>query len=122
MAVANRLKAFWNRADTLTKWKLQVFDAIIRSKLLYGLECIQLTPVEQDKLNAFQMKGIRRIFITPPTHIDRQWQNKKVWGNNRNDAGKHIFKFMDMWTKQRFRLLGHLLRATEDDPLHKVLL
>ena len=42
-ATANKLKIFWNKANTGSKWKLQVLDAVIRSKLLYGLETIQLT-------------------------------------------------------------------------------
>ena len=41
---ANKLKIFWNKADTSIKWKLQAYDAIIKSKLLYGLETIELLP------------------------------------------------------------------------------
>ena len=33
-----------------------VFDAVVRSMLLYGLECIQLTQVEQNKIDALQIK------------------------------------------------------------------
>ena len=43
----NKLKLFWNKANTEISWKLQVFNAIIRSKLLYGLETIQLTNAEK---------------------------------------------------------------------------
>ena len=38
IATANRLKLFWQKARTSVKWKIQVFHAIIRSKLLYGLD------------------------------------------------------------------------------------
>jgi hypothetical protein len=55
-----------------------VYDAIIKRQPLYGLETIQLTQPEQQKLNAFQMKGLRRILNIPPTSIDRSWTNKKV--------------------------------------------
>ena len=60
------------------KWKLQVYDAVIRYKLLYGLECIQLTQAELDRIDAFQMKGIRRILGIPPTFIDRTQETKKI--------------------------------------------
>ena len=43
IATANRMKLFWTKANTSVKWKIQVFNAIIR---LYGLECIQLTTSE----------------------------------------------------------------------------
>ena len=120
IVTANKLKLFWNKADTTVKWKLQVYDAIIRSKLLYGLECIQLANVEQDKLNAFQMKGIRRILKIPPTEIDRQWTNKKVWDKATEESGKYILKFTEMWYRQKYKRLGHLLRSEPDNPLHRV--
>ena len=49
----------------------EYINAIIKSKLLYGLECIQLTEAELKSINAFHMKGLRRIIKAPPTHIDR---------------------------------------------------
>ena len=53
---AKRMNIFWNKANTSSKWKLQVFNAIVSSKILYGLESIQLTQDELNKLDAFQMK------------------------------------------------------------------
>lgn len=119
-ATCNRLKIFWRKAKTTTKWKIQVFDAVIRSKLLYSLECIQLTTAEQDRIDAFQTKGLRRILDIPPTHIDRYWTNERVriLASERN--GKPIFFFTEMWQKQKFALLGHLLRTDINDPLHQV--
>ena len=37
-----------------------------------------VTKVEQNRLDAFQNKGLRRICGIPPTHIDRTATNKKV--------------------------------------------
>ena len=62
----NRLKLFWNKAQNTVKCKLRVFDSILKSKVLFGLECIQLTQSDLNKLNAFQMKGLRRILKIPP--------------------------------------------------------
>ena len=75
IATCNRLKIFWTKANTFIKWKIQVFNAIIRSQLLYGLECIQLTGAEISKLNAFQNKSLRRILESLP----RFWiENKQM--------------------------------------------
>ena len=32
---------FWNKVNTSTTWKMQVFNAIIRTKLMHGIETIQ---------------------------------------------------------------------------------
>ena len=119
-ATANKLKIFWQKAQTDIKWKLQVLDAIIRSKLLYGIECIQLTQADQDRIDAYQMKGIRRILNIPPTSIDRAWTNRAALEKATEEAGKPIKSFSSSWRKQKFKLLGHLLRAEVTDPLHQV--
>jgi len=86
---ANKLKLFWNKANTTIKWKLQVFDAIVRSKLLYGLETVQLTQNEKLRIDAHQMKGIRRILKIPPTHIDRTWTNNLVMKKANEEINKN---------------------------------
>ena len=59
--MASKLRIFWNKADTGSKWKIQVLDAVIRSKLLYGLGTIQLTDAEIARIDAYQTKCVRRI-------------------------------------------------------------
>ena len=115
-----QLKLFWDRADTSISWKLRVFNSIVKSKLMYGLETIQLTQGEQNKIDAFQMKRIRRILKIPPTFIDRSQTNQAV----RDQAmryGVNIEKFSETWRQQKLKLLGHILRANREDPLRQVL-
>jgi len=120
IATANKLKIFWTKARNTIYWKLTVFDAILRAKLLYGLECIQLTNREQARINAFQMKGIRRILGIPPTHVDRTWTNAKVWEKAEEEKGKKIQPFVMVWERAKYRLLGHILRTYITDPLRQV--
>ena len=117
IATCNRLKLFWNKANTSLTWKMQVFRSIIRSKLLYGLECFQLTDAELSRLNAFQNKSVRRILKIPPTHIDRTQTNARMYEIIRNDYGCKFEHFADTWRKAKCRLLGHILRARLSDPL-----
>ena len=49
-----------------------MFEATLNSKLMYCLESIQLTTSEQDTLDSFQMKMLRRILRVPSTCIDRE--------------------------------------------------
>jgi len=120
IVTANKLKIFWTKAKTTTYWKLTVFDAILRAKLLYGLECIQLTNREQARINAFQVKGLRRILGIPPTHIDRTWTNEKVWQKAEEEKGRKIQPFVDTWKRAKYRLLGHILRTYITDPMRQV--
>ena len=74
------------------KWKLGACDSMT-SKVLYGLECIQLTQADPNKLNAFQMKGLRSILRIPPTFIDRSYMIQKVLDILRTDHHHFIEKF-----------------------------
>ena len=106
IATANRLKLFWNKAGNSLKWKLQVYDAIIGSKLLYGLETIQLTRGERSRIDAFQQKGLRRILKILPTFEDRTWTNDKVVEVASVTLGRPLRIFTEVWRSAKFRLLG----------------
>ena len=73
-----KLEPYWKASGASKKWKLIIYDAIIRSKLLYGLETIHLTQAMSRKLDAFQMRGLRRILQRNSTFIDRRNTNKSL--------------------------------------------
>ena len=52
---------FWKATVCSTTWKLEVYDAIIRNKLLYGLETVHFTQTQQKEMNASQFRGPRKI-------------------------------------------------------------
>ena len=65
----NKLDLFWKKAPVSTTWKLRVHDAVINSKLLYGLESASLTNAEYERLDAFQIKALRKMLgITHSYH------------------------------------------------------
>ena len=111
---------FWNKANTSTKWKIQVFNAIVRSKLLYGLEAIQLIQTEISKLNAFQNSALSRILKIPPIFIDRSYSNQRMYEEICHQHGCNFEQFGETWRTTKVRLLGHLLRTSRDDPLYQV--
>jgi hypothetical protein len=119
-STANKLKLFWTKAQTTIKWKLKVFDAILGSKLLYGLETIQLTEPEKAQINAFQIKCLRRILNVPPTHIDRTWTNKRVIEQLEQQHKYEHRPIATAWNMRKFKLLGHIIRAPGEDPLRQV--
>ena len=116
-ATMNRLKIFRNKADTTIEWKLKVLEAVIRSKLVYSLECLQLTQAEKDRINAFHIKCIRRVLHIPPTFIDKEFANSKVIQKASDEMQKEIALFSEMVQKQKQKLLG---RTKPEDPMQQI--
>ena len=56
-----KLAPYWKATHASKKWKLIIYDAIVRSKLLYGLETLHLTEAMAKKIDVFQTKGLRKI-------------------------------------------------------------
>ena len=56
-----KLHVYWKATNASKKWKLVIFDALVRSKLQYGLETLHLTQSMARKLDVFQLKGLRKI-------------------------------------------------------------
>ena len=61
MAILKRLDLYWFKANPSIKEKIQVFDTVIQSKLLYGLESSPMNEYTKHELDIFQLKGIRKF-------------------------------------------------------------
>ena len=55
-----KLNAFWKSVNC-PNWKLHVYDAIIKFKLLYGLETVHLTQVMQKMLTLSSCEAYGRF-------------------------------------------------------------
>ena len=78
MALLTRLDTFWVHAQCPIKWNLIVHDAIIRSKLLHGLESAEIRETQLAKIDTLQLKGIRQILGWKTTYIDRDNTNERL--------------------------------------------
>ena len=125
MAVLNRLNFFWKKSNCPCKFKLQVFDAVIRSKLVYSLDAVSLTPGLYTKLNSIQFKGLRKILKLDHTFVNRTNTNAKIRQdanavmNPQGKPNKNIVSFSEYEQKRQETWLKHLVRAPNDDPLRK---
>ena len=61
-----KLELFWSKASCNPKWKLQVYNAVVISRLLYGLENIDGTEAVNNMLDTFQLKGLRKYWGYKP--------------------------------------------------------
>ena len=65
MPIVKKLDLFWKKAECSKRWKLNVYNAVVLSKLTYGLETLQFTEAQGNVLDAFQQRGLRKIFKKP---------------------------------------------------------
>ena len=57
----NKLKIFLKKTRCSKIWKIQVYNAVFISQLIYGLETVYLNDSLIKRLDAFHMRGIRHI-------------------------------------------------------------
>ena len=98
-----------------------MFEATLNSKLMYGLESIQLTKSEQDTIDSFQMKMLRRILRVPRIYIDREWTNQRVIDRLVQQCGYYHVRLSTRWKKPKIGLLGYIFRSGAQDPMREVL-
>ena len=112
-----KLSEFWKHGNCSTRDKINIFHAIIRAKLLYGLESAQLTTSLMQKLNTIQLKGLRQILKLDTTYINRENTNTKVisTAHTHMKRGSELLLFSEYYVKQRMKLLGHLFRQCDDE-------
>ena len=118
-----RLQTFWRKAPVTVKWKIRVYDSVILSKLVYGLNSLSLTDTDNNKLDAFHMKGLRKILSIPHAYISRVTNEQVLASANRRarlNKGKEITIASQRLDRSQLTLFGHILRAERDDPMRSV--
>ena len=108
------------------KWKLLVFNAVITSKVLYGLETLEPTEAAGRLLNTFQLKGLRKILKLHTTFVQRDNSNEYVHRRANETInspsvgpGRQIKPLTEILEDRRLKLLGHVLRRDRQHPLHQ---
>ena len=66
------MEIVWKLKTCPVKVRLLFWNAIIKTKLMYGLYLIALTQSQQRRLNAVQNKGYRKILGLKTTYIERR--------------------------------------------------
>ena len=124
MGVWKKLGMFFKSSDCSVRLKLQVFDAILRSKLMYGLESAQLTESSRQRLDTFQLKGLRQILKITTTYVDRHHSNAYVYAraNEQLGAQRPIERLSEYYTRMRLKSFAAILASRDDDPVKTMLL
>ena len=114
MITLKKLDIFWLHSNCPAKFKLQAADAIIRTKILYGLESAQLGEPELKRLDLIQLKIFRKILGLKTTFVNRENTNVKLWKDVRakttsEGKKKHIVSFRQAYRKAKIQTLAKIL-------------
>ena len=126
-AAWRKLQEFWKKGTPTRRNKLLYYDALISSKLVYGLKTLALTDEHLDKLNAFFYKGLRQIMQYKTTYVVRENTNARLMTLvnkelRRSEEGKQFITVKERIKRESIELLGDIIRRAKDDPIRQVLL
>jgi len=142
LGTCKKLKLFWRQTNAHIGWKIQVYNAIIISQLIYGLNTLNITPAIKDRLNAFHMRGLRYILniehsyyshitneevinrmnlaLNDATALNITWEQFKIQKEVANQRYKATKLVGDLILERQETLLGHILRLDHTDLMRKV--
>jgi len=109
------LSKVWGHANVTQARKLEVFNACVLSKLLYGLHTAWLNKAERERLDAFHARCLRKIFKIQPSYISHV-SNALVWEKARVKPLSHTL------LQHQLRYYGHIARLPGDSPVRKTVL
>ena len=120
MQTLKRLDLYWRHSNCPMRKKLITADAVIRSKLLYGLDSLQLNEPQLKRLDIFQLKILRKILKLKTTYIDRNNTNEKVFeiANRRLQEEKtdaSIKPFRAAYRASKLKRLARTIQKDGDD-------
>ena len=101
-----KLGNIWKTNNIGRKTKATLFKSLVISVLLYGCETWKLTKGEEEKLDIFQTKCLRRIFKI-------RWQQHVTNETILQMAGMN--KISSEVRRRRWNWIGHLMRRERND-------
>ena len=104
------LDKVWRRSSLTWRRKLDIFHALVQSKLLYSLSTVCLTLAQERRLNGFQNRCLRTIIGVAPSFVSRV-SNEEVWRRCERPPATRLLR------KRQLQLLGKILRSPEGHPL-----
>ena len=109
----NKINNIWIRKDKIKQsLRLKLYKSIIKPILIYNSGTWSPTKKEDDDLNAFHHKQIRKVMNIKYPVIMR---NSVVY----RESGEEMLSLEVM--KNRWKLFGHVLRSNEETPAQKAM-
>ena len=112
-AAYKKLRLVWNSSLSYRK-KLNVFQSVFISILIYGLDAFTLTNRHLKRIDAVYFRFLRRIVGIKASFYSRV-SNNIVWSR-----ANYPQRPSDRLNKLQYRMLSEVFQAPMDDPLHNV--
>ena len=74
-----KLQTLWKRSNCPITYKIIALDAIVRSKLIYGTDSMQLNEPDLKKMEKFHLQAMRKLLNWDTTFINRENKNEKIY-------------------------------------------
>ena len=118
MIILNKWHIFFYTSDNSITRKIQIYNAIIRAKLIYGLETLAMNTAVLSRIDTFQLKGLRNILKLPTTYINREYSNAHLRTQINNKLKEHQDKPLIPLTEyhRRIKYLCRLIHMGDEDP------
>ena len=109
----NKLVTIWKRAGkTKLQTKLKLYNSLVKSILLYNSATWAMTKTEEQKLDSFHRRQLRRVLnIVYPTKISNKSLYRKCKETN----------LSIQILESRWKLFGHILRRDPEIPANKAM-
>ena len=104
------LRSVWSHAGVTRKKKVHYFEALVLSKLAYGLSTQWLVTSQKRRLDGFVARCLRRVLGILPAFVSRV-SNATVFAQ----AG--LARFSDQLLKQQLTLFGKVALSPAGSPL-----
>ncbi len=121
--VVKKLNLLWRKAPVSLKWKLRIYNAMVATRALYGLEAIPLTQADDNKLDAFHNRGLRRLLRIKHSFWSRVSNNDVIKLANERaklKEDKVIKPLSQVLSRKQISLYAHIIRAPNTDPMKKI--
>ena len=114
----------WGKSRASIKWEIRVYGAVIVARLMYGLTSVPLSKADANKIDAFQMSGLRKILEVKHPYWPRI-SNKKLLEMASDKLGNEqdkncLTKLSSRPIERQIVLFAHTIRPEEQDPLKTI--
>ncbi|MDY6930075.1 MAG: reverse transcriptase family protein [Pseudomonadota bacterium] len=103
-------KGLWSRREISTRTKSRIYQAVVRTTLLYGSETWPLRVADRNKIEVFDNDCLRRILhVRRIEHIPVSTLQRKC----------HLLSMPSLMLQRRLRWFGHVARRSPGELLHE---
>ena len=102
---------------------MEIYDSVVRAKLLYGLDSVAFNSQQKLLLDIFHRKGLRQICRITTTYVDRRHNNDYVFNyanskiREENPTAEPILPLSVKHEELRIKMLYKIILANNDNPL-----